>query len=133
MRTLIVLLFSCVSLLADTIQYESNFDVAYAKAKQQHKMLLCDFCLPQCTECIRTLQIWNSKSCVQTITNNFIVLKSDISKDPKWQKYGKGLGGASLPLTVFVNPATGADPQARYVGLMNSVIWNIIFKRELAQ
>jgi len=99
MKLLLLFIVCTLTLYANGLQYEHNFDKAIAKANKQQKEIMMMYSAVWCPECNYMKDVvFKDKNVLKYIQKHYIVLTLDIQKDT----LPKGFEYVGIPTFFFI-------------------------------
>jgi thiol:disulfide interchange protein len=90
------------------LPYEHDETAAFAKARNEHKLLMIDFSADWCNPCHALERGFGTDDVYAAITKDFVPLKMDMTKDSDENQAIKDKYKApTLPAVLFLDPSTG--------------------------
>ena len=100
MKSLLLFIAFTLSLFANELQYEHNFNQAVEKANKQHKEILMMYSALWCPECNYMKDVvFKNEKVLKYIQKHYVVLALDIQKDT----LPKGFNYIGIPTFFFLD------------------------------
>ncbi len=111
MKAFLVVILCTLTVWADGLKIEHNFDKALQEAKKQHKQVMMMYSAVWCPECNYMKDVvFNNIEVASYLQNNYVILTLDIQKD----KLPEGFDYSGIPVFFFLD--SNAKEKNRIIG-----------------